>query len=74
MSKRKPKPKYQVLTWDWEIHDWSPQQGVRRGPYSLFGLRKALRKLRDMGYDTTRNGGVSVLVERIEDRRQTRLC
>lgn len=58
----KPK-RYEVLTWDVYLQKFTPQQGVRRGPYSLWGLRKALRKLRDAGYDTSRGGGVSVLVQ-----------
>lgn len=58
------KQKYRVTTWDIERQDWTPQSGVPTGPYTLFGLRKALRKLRSMGYDVSRRGGVSVLVER----------
>ena len=42
--------RYYVLTWDAEEQDWTPQQGVRTGPYSLWGLRRALRKLQAMGY------------------------
>ena len=53
---------YEVLTWDIDKQRFTPQQGVRRGPYRLWNLRKALRKLRDKGYDVSRNGGVSVLV------------
>lgn len=59
------KPKYRVTTWDVDLQRFTPQQGVRCGPYSLFGLRKALNALRRMGYDTSRGGGHSVLVERI---------
>jgi hypothetical protein len=44
------KQKYEVLTWDFDKRDWTPQKGIRRGPYTLFGLRKAIRKLREMGY------------------------
>ncbi len=47
MSKQ---PTYWVYTWDTERQQFTPQQGVRRGPYSLWGLRKAIRKLRDLGY------------------------
>jgi hypothetical protein len=42
--------KYEVLTWDVEKQKWTPQQGVRRGPYSLWGLKRALRKLQALGY------------------------
>ena len=59
------KPKYCVLTWDPERQRFTPQSGVRQGPYTIWGLRKALRKLQAMGYDTRRKGGHSVLVERI---------
>jgi hypothetical protein len=41
---------YYVTTWDTYREDFTPQQGVRTGPYSLFGLRGAIRKLQDMGY------------------------
>jgi len=66
-------PRYDVTTWDTEAQDFTPQPGVRCGPYSLFGLRKALRRLRDFGYPATRLphtpgdgdvGDPSVLVER----------
>jgi hypothetical protein len=49
------KPKLYVLTWDTEKQAFTPQQGVRRGPYTLFGIRKALRKLQAMGYPCDRN-------------------
>lgn len=58
---------YFVTTYDTKIEDFTPQRGVRTGPYSLFGLRKALRKLRAMGYDTNRQAP-SVLVERDDQR------
>jgi hypothetical protein len=57
------RPKYYVTTWDTDRQRFTPQVGVRRGPYSLFGLRKALRKLRDMGYSGRRDD-CSVYVER----------
>lgn len=46
----KHKNYYDVLTWDIDKQKFTPQRGVRRGPYTLFGLRKALRKLGNMGY------------------------
>lgn len=60
------KPRYRVLTYDPESGRFTPQLGVRSGPYTLFGLRKALRKLQGMGYAAHR-GDDSILVERIED-------
>lgn len=43
--------RYMVLTWDENRERFTPQRGVCYGPYTLWGLRVALRKLRDMGYD-----------------------
>lgn len=60
------KPRYRVLTWDYIREKFTPQIGVRCGPYRLMGLRKALRALRELGYETTRTGGFSVLVERYD--------
>ena len=57
------KPRYYVTTWDTEKQLFTPQAGVRTGPYSLFGLRKALRALQEHGYDCNRDDP-SVLVER----------
>lgn len=61
-------PHYRIRTWDIELQRFTPQRGVRSGPYTLFGLRKALRKLRQMGYEVSRRGGFSVLVERVESK------
>ena len=47
------KHRYDVLTWDHEADRFTPQKGVRRGPWSLMGLRRAIRRLLEMGYDTT---------------------
>ena len=60
-------PRYFIQTWNSDRQDFTPQQGVRTGPYRLFGLRPALRKLRDMGYEA-RKGDNSTYVAR-EDRR-----
>jgi hypothetical protein len=57
--------KYRVTTWDPEKQRFTPQVGVRAGPWSLWGLRRALRKLRAMGYEG-RRGDPSVLVERLD--------
>lgn len=50
------KPEYHIETWDSEAQTWSPQPGVRSGPYTLFGLRKAIRKLRKAGYPCNYDG------------------
>ena len=47
--------RYYVQTWDFEKQEWSSQKGVRTGPYSLKGLRRALRKLQEMGYPADRS-------------------
>ena len=57
------RPTYRVRTWDADRQAWTPQRGVRVGPYTQYGLRRALRKLREMGYDTGRDAPC-VLVER----------
>lgn len=54
--------RYYVTTWDCEKGEFTPQAGVRKGPCSHWGLRRALRKLREMGYEA-RRGDSSVLVE-----------
>ena len=64
------RPRYYVTTWDPERQEWTPQIGVRVGPWTLFGLRKALRRLRTMGYQADR-GDSFVLVERCESRAET---
>lgn len=60
-----PGPAYRVLTWDAEEQRFTPQLGVDPGPHTLFGLRAALRELRDLGYPAAR-GDPFVLVERID--------
>lgn len=44
------KPRYYVETWDHRLETYTPQEGVRTGPYTLWGLRRAIRKLRAGGY------------------------
>lgn len=62
---KKKKPHYEVLTWDADKQAFTSQKGVRRGPYSLFGLRKALRKLQSMGY-TARKDDPFTLVRQLD--------
>jgi hypothetical protein len=50
--------RYYIYTYDVEKEKFTPQPGVRCGPYSLFGLRKAILACRSMGYDDS----VSILV------------
>jgi hypothetical protein len=59
--------KYRVTTWDPAKEGFTPQPGVRAGPYTQFALRKALRKLRNLGYDTDRNAP-SIYVEETTDQ------
>lgn len=70
------KHRYYVTTWDTNKQTFTPQQGVRKGPYSLWGLRKALRKLREFGYPADK-GDCSVFVERddggVDDAMRERL-
>jgi hypothetical protein len=60
------KPLYRIYTYDPMKEAFTPQSGVRSGPYSLFGLRKALRALQNLGYPCDRHDP-SVLVERHPD-------
>jgi hypothetical protein len=46
----KNRTRYYVETWDTDKQEFTPQICVRKGPYSKWGLRKAIRKLRAMGY------------------------
>lgn len=62
----KKKARYYVTTWDPILEKFTPQQGVRTGPYTLFGLRRALRKLKNLGYECHRDDP-SVLVERRDE-------
>lgn len=50
----KKSKQYFVLTYDPESGGFTPQLGVRSGPYTLFGLREPLRELRGMGYEASR--------------------
>lgn len=59
------KTRYYVTTWDAELQQFTPQAGVRSGPYTLFGLRRAIRKLQSLGYSCDRQDP-SVLVERAQ--------
>ena len=56
------KRRYWISTWDSNKQEFTPHRGVRTGPYTLFGLRKAMRALEAQGY-TARKGDPSVLVE-----------
>lgn len=53
--------RYYVTTWDTDMQEFTPQIGVLEGPYSLMGLRRALRALRELGYPA-RHGDPSVQV------------
>jgi len=54
--------RYYVHTYDWEKEDYTPQKGVSQGPYTLWGLKRALQLLRaKFGYECTRQDS-SILV------------
>ncbi len=57
-------PKYYVTTWDSDLQMFTPQDGVQTGPYSKWGLRKAIRELRNMGYDARRNDSSTMIESR----------
>lgn len=54
--------KYYVTTWDTDLQEFTPQKGVRTGPHTWRGLRRALRALQELGYPA-RRGDSSTLVE-----------
>lgn len=68
-------PRYKVWTWDADGQAFTPQVGVRCGPHTIWGLKRALRKLQSMGYPCNRShpwglrgdteSDPSVLVERV---------
>jgi hypothetical protein len=60
------RPKYYVLTYDPEKEEFTPQKGVRQGPYTLFGLRKPLRKLENLGYGPPASKSPCVLINRVD--------
>ena len=47
--------RYYVKTWDIGRQAYTAQKGVRTGPYTLFGLRQALRKLKEFGFDADKS-------------------
>ncbi len=57
------KPRYYVRTYDWNAEEYTPQAGVKVGPYSIWGLKRALQRLRSLGYQAHRQDN-DVLVER----------
>lgn len=64
------KPRYYIWTWDTDKQSFTPQAGVRCGPWSKWGLRRAIRRLREMGYpcdySSKGSGDPSVKIERVE--------
>lgn len=60
---RPPKSKYRVLIWRPDVGRYIPAPGVKAAPYGQFGIRKALRRLVEMGHSLF---GHMVLVERID--------
>ncbi len=57
MSKRsvpRGNNQYYVFTWDSEKQEFTPQRGVRCGPYSIRKLKWALRQLQSLGYSCHR--------------------
>jgi len=64
------KPKYRVLVWRADVRRYVPAANVRPGPYGLFAIRKALRRLVEMGHSL--GSGHAILVERIDVAREGR--
>jgi len=63
-TSRPMRDRFYVSTWDADKQAFTAQMGVRTGPYSKWGLRKALRKIRGDGYQISpRRCAFMVLVE-----------
>ncbi len=69
--------RYYVYTWDTYKEAFTPQQGLKSGPWSKWGLRRAIRCLRAMGYscdyrgprgNRCEQGDPSVLIEAVEGK------
>ncbi len=61
-------PSYRVLTWDHNLEEFTPQDGVPPLVHGVLELRKAIRQLQADGYPCNRSGGdsdASVLIERV---------
>jgi len=61
---RGPKAKYRVLVWQPRLRRYAPVGGVKLGPLSQFGVRKAIRELARKGHTIK---GHNVIVQRIDD-------
>lgn len=61
-------PEYNVLTWDPERNDFTPQDGIPTPVTGFSGLRRAIKALRLEGYTahrTAHDSDPSVLIERV---------
>ena len=54
---------YYVETWDMNREEFTPQEGVPKGPYTHFGLREAVRALREIGYTVWNDPSVYISSE-----------
>ena len=65
------KPIYEILTWDADEEEFTPQFGVPQFVEGWRGLLRAVRRLREHGYTAHRlknnsDSDSSVLIERVE--------
>lgn len=56
-------PNYRIRTWDMDLQEYTPQEGVPEIVHGETGLRRALRALQGMGYSGRREYDPCVLVE-----------
>jgi len=68
---RKQRPGYYVKTIEPEKDAFTPQKGVRHGPWTKWGLRKAIRQLWALGYSCEYSSTLgyedpSVLIYRVD--------
>ncbi len=70
LAQRGAQVRYHIRTWDAEIEEFTPQDGMSEIVSGFCGLRDAIRALRLRGYSAHRAGDdsdASVLIERIEE-------
>jgi hypothetical protein len=56
---------YQVRTWSFETETWTAQEDLPT-VWTKWGLRKAIRRLRQMGYGYGRCDMLCALIEKME--------
>lgn len=72
MEKRAKPPRYEVLTWDPNRQEYTPQSGIPTPVVGWVGLLRAVRALRQFGYTAHRRkhtgeSDAAVSIDRLEE-------